>query len=497
MANFDTIKTAIDANIKTNGTQDITGGKMNSILKQMVDATEEQLTGLESEIKEQVITDDLLTYCQLGYIDAYGSGVIAEPKEGNLCVVLPVKGGDKFEYTCDNAIDLNAYFDKDKKRISRFITGKGTQILVVPDNARYMGLTIQYNGLGSRDGQRLYGLNGYLFNSLKNKLFNPEQLYVTEVQYESGKYLQLSDGQAVAYADTCYVTDFLPLSQNLVYLYSGARRFESACWCFYNSRKKFISAKSSNGIALETFKNAIIEEIPSDAEYIRFSSLLSELKVDVLTLYSNHLKVALPLYGKKWVCVGDSLTEHNVRALKNYHDYVSEETGISVINLGVSGTGYKNAYNGSQPFYQRITEVPTDADVVTIFGSGNDLGYELGNIDDNTEETICGCINLTIQRLIEHFPTCKLGIVTPTPWWTYTPNIANNKMMMMCDAIIAIAQKYSIPVLDLYRESNLHPNIEICRNLTYSRDDGGGVHPDENGHRIIASRFKTFIESIL
>ena len=52
MANFDTIKTAIDANIKTNGTQDITGGKMNFILKQMVDATDEQLTELESKSNE-------------------------------------------------------------------------------------------------------------------------------------------------------------------------------------------------------------------------------------------------------------------------------------------------------------------------------------------------------------------------------------------------------------------------------------------------------------
>lgn len=54
MANFDTIKTAIDANINTNGKQEITGGKMNSILKQMVDATGEQLTELESENIEQI-----------------------------------------------------------------------------------------------------------------------------------------------------------------------------------------------------------------------------------------------------------------------------------------------------------------------------------------------------------------------------------------------------------------------------------------------------------
>lgn len=61
MANFDTIKTAIDANIKTNGTQDITGGKMNSILKQIVDATDEQLTELESnQTLYKVSTNDVI-----------------------------------------------------------------------------------------------------------------------------------------------------------------------------------------------------------------------------------------------------------------------------------------------------------------------------------------------------------------------------------------------------------------------------------------------------
>ena len=59
MANFDTIKTAIDANIKTNGTQDITGGKMNSILKQMVDATDEQLTELESETRKEFVNSQI------------------------------------------------------------------------------------------------------------------------------------------------------------------------------------------------------------------------------------------------------------------------------------------------------------------------------------------------------------------------------------------------------------------------------------------------------
>ena len=67
----------------------------------------------------------------------------------------------------------------------------------------------------------------------------------------------------------------------------------------------------------------------------------------------------------------------------------------------------------------------------------------------------------------------------------------------MCDAIIQVAKRWSIPVLDLYRCSNLHPNIEACRNATYSRDGGGGVHPDEVGHKIIANRFTEFIKSII
>lgn len=48
MANFDTIRTAIDANITHNGNQEITGGVLNSVLTQMVDSTEENLEDLRT-----------------------------------------------------------------------------------------------------------------------------------------------------------------------------------------------------------------------------------------------------------------------------------------------------------------------------------------------------------------------------------------------------------------------------------------------------------------
>ena len=50
MADFNTIKTTIDANINTNGNQAITGAVMNSVLKQMVDSTDTELAKLSEEI---------------------------------------------------------------------------------------------------------------------------------------------------------------------------------------------------------------------------------------------------------------------------------------------------------------------------------------------------------------------------------------------------------------------------------------------------------------
>lgn len=53
MANSETIKTIIDANINTNGNQAITGAVMNSVLKQMVDATDAELAELSQEKEDK------------------------------------------------------------------------------------------------------------------------------------------------------------------------------------------------------------------------------------------------------------------------------------------------------------------------------------------------------------------------------------------------------------------------------------------------------------
>jgi lysophospholipase L1-like esterase len=205
-------------------------------------------------------------------------------------------------------------------------------------------------------------------------------------------------------------------------------------------------------------------------------------------------------YGKKWVVVGDSLTEVNSRTTKHYFDYVADTTGITTVNYGVSGTGYKRDEGNNNAFYQRVSTIPLDADVVTIFGSGNDLTLisDLGTPTDTGTTTICGCINTTIDNIISRLPTVSLGIVSPTPWSGNQPTIDDsNNMALYTKALMQICYIRSIPFLDLYHSSNLRPWTQEGREACYSKDNGSGVHPDETGHRLIAGRFKTFIETLL
>lgn len=202
--------------------------------------------------------------------------------------------------------------------------------------------------------------------------------------------------------------------------------------------------------------------------------------------------------GLKWAAMGDSITDaNNERATKRYFDYISDATGISVVNLGKSGTGYKKAYNSNLPFYQRVDTVPTDSDVITIFGSGNDCSQTLGTPTDATADTVCGCINLTIDGIRDRILGANLGIITPTPWVQYPTTTVGNKMDLYCDAIIEICRLKGVPCLDLYHCSNMLPWEADFRTAYYKHDDGNGVHPDEDGHKLFAPKIKAFLNTLL
>lgn len=275
-----------------------------------------------------------------------------------------------------------------------------------------------------------------------------------------------------------------------------------------------IGARNAKYIVVEIYRDMTVDAYPSD-----LANAIKETAINTQYYpvgYSDYEKLITAIngfnfasvknlcyLGKKWACVGDSYTERGERCTKAYYDYVREDTGIDIVNMGDGGTGWKAGDNLNRAFYQRITNTPDDVDVVTLFGSFNDItgSSTLGNVTDTSTSTICGCVNAALDWLMINRPLVPVGVISPTPWMELTP--FTSSAVAYFDALKGICERRSIPFLDLFHHSGLQPWIPSVRDALYTgeymRDDGhrNGTHPDHNGHRLFAPRIREFVKSLL
>lgn len=213
------------------------------------------------------------------------------------------------------------------------------------------------------------------------------------------------------------------------------------------------------------------------------------------------------LSGKKWVAIGDSITEENRFADKGYVKQIAEDTGVKAINVGKAMTTWVDHVNfdidkqanlgGSKP------------DFITVMLGVNDYigtttnGKKLGNVGDSTEDTVLGCVYLCLSRWQEKYYATPIGVITPLQsMYGYNPGKGGFRLEELVEGIKTIAHRMGIPVLDLYHQSNLNPRIPNVVQNIYHSDQGGqlstsiqadGLHPNTYGHSIIATKVKHFI----
>lgn len=214
----------------------------------------------------------------------------------------------------------------------------------------------------------------------------------------------------------------------------------------------------------------------------------------------------------KWILIGDSLTDKTMAAQVSYYDFVQKDFQCEVVNCGRSSTGYMIAPD-YETFYQRIDLIDfTDADVVTIFGSFNDLGrgFAFGTAEDEGTDTIGGCMNTTIEKIREKAPDIRIGIATPTPWnlgagydsikdavvyWGVSKEDCDHYVSLLME----VAARHDVPVLDLYHAGLFDPNSDTDR-TQYFNENGiqdPGIHPNSMGHYLMAPLWKDFLLGLL
>lgn len=216
----------------------------------------------------------------------------------------------------------------------------------------------------------------------------------------------------------------------------------------------------------------------------------------------------MELKGTKINFLGDSITEG---AGTSSHDkmftmLIEREYGAICQNYGIGGTRIarqKTPTNEKhdRDFISRVPEMDNDADIVVVFGGTNDFGHgdaPIGTMSDRTPYTFYGALHCLYTALIEKYPGVPIVVLTPLHRITEDIPTGDNKpapvgtLKEYVNIIREVAEYYSLPVLDLFKESGLQPKIPVIQQK-YVPD---GLHPNDAGNEILAHKIARFLEML-
>lgn len=553
MGRFDATKATIDANIKSNGNQEITGDILNSVMKGMVDATDAELTQLSAEIG--IIEKDLNGVSEVVTITEFTdkgkflyNNTTLDSAQYNISDYIDIKGATRIvlNNVWGSATGLKAYviYDADKKILVSNENPSATGLLSydlsdsIPQDAAYIRAT-------ENTAQKDYPVSVIVERAEKGIVDRLEELeskqeggngseescnisvnvgmvknLIVDFTTFSAQHLNTSNGELAS--STSFTTSaFVKVEPNKTYfggcvdkLYGGYRDASLQEVCFYDENKQFLSAVTS----VTSFST------PNNAEYIRFSVLSSvafgDRGIDDIAVceivegnapisvfskdFIENAVVKGGLYDKKWLLIGDSNTEHNARAAAKYDDFISADTGVVPTNIGKSGAGYRVYQNTDYVFLnifnKFISENPNyQPDFITIMGGSNDVVFDWENVgtkDDTTDATIFGMAHILIERIKAVYPTTPFAILTPFPH-DYEEAEDNAKLDEFVKELKTFCSDKNIPCLDLQFNSGIRPT-EAAFNKKYfscaASPNGDGLHLNYFGQKLIASRIKAFLE---
>jgi lysophospholipase L1-like esterase len=313
------------------------------------------------------------------------------------------------------------------------------------------------------------------------RLMNIENIGTTDNINITDKPVRISVAVGYKYACALYRRDSTVDNSPIFVLKGG-----TAAWKYYTSPTTWFADGEYQYLVIMIAKEDNSEITLSETNAIKIET------IDIANLQG------FPLYSKKWLFIGDSITEHNFRATKNYDEYLKDWLNIIPVNVGMSGTGVTYPFGGNPSWLDKIEDYPTDVDVISVMGALNDRHTTLGEWGDRETNTVYGAVWNYFNNLIEKYPNKPIIYITSTPReYSYGED---GQYTAWVDAFIKTAHNFSIPTLDLYRNSGLRP-WNATHNAEYfscsESPTGDGVHPNDKGQLLIARKIMPFAEQYL
>lgn len=222
-----------------------------------------------------------------------------------------------------------------------------------------------------------------------------------------------------------------------------------------------------------------------------------------------------PWLNKKVTCLGDSITSgsgtDDPAKAQSYVPELTNLIGTNATNAGVSGSLITSGIpDKPASFAERVDQI-RDQDVVTIMGGTNDFWFSapLGKLGNGDTKTFYGALEYVVTELIKNNPVAKFLLMTPMKinpkgWGVDTPtyeadgtlhkNSAGLTELDYIKAIKDIGEKYSIPVLDMFKKSNYNP--QLSQYVGADSFSVEGIHPNIHGARRLAQTIAHAINSL-
>lgn len=214
----------------------------------------------------------------------------------------------------------------------------------------------------------------------------------------------------------------------------------------------------------------------------------------------------MELRGKKLLFLGDSITEGTgVTYEENiYLNRIGKLTEARcVLNYGIGGTSI--ARNKAEDwrtgsFVVRAQTLPNeawDADVAFIFGGTNDYGIGdaiWGEENGDSPFEINGAINILIPTLRGMNADIEIVILSPIRRMGESAlNMATNQPLeAYVDLLRKAAARHNVYFCDLFHADLFDPESPTQREM-YIPD---GLHPNDEGHRVLADKIMQFVEQL-
>lgn len=211
-----------------------------------------------------------------------------------------------------------------------------------------------------------------------------------------------------------------------------------------------------------------------------------------------------PLNGLSASFIGDSLTR-GAGSSKPFTETLAELSSMTIHNFGVDGSCVADkASETAASFIDRKTDYNTGVDIIGIMGGTNDYwnNVPLGTIGSTDTTTFYGALEYLVSTFITYKPGVFLFLMTPPQAYRsesrldegyaafpYPKNNLGLSLDDYCEAIRKVCAKYSLPCLDLQKNSGMTPLI-FTQDALYYHD---GVHFNAEGYSKIGNIVYKFL----